>query len=117
MDRTEGTTHHNAIAADGIVGSETVFINITSSNITGSTLDLPWDGTLGGMTEVITGTTAAASANFSMNHTLGSTPSWVGLTAHGTNGSNTINLVAKGTGQIIVESALGTVALEAFLVR
>ena len=133
MDREQGTTHANAYAADGAVfthmtvgsaiigstfnGSSATFKNINGSNITGSTLALPNDGALGGMSEVVTGTTAAASLNGSFNHSLGVTPSWVGLTAHGTNGSNTINLVTKGTGQIIVESALGTVAFEALVLK
>ena len=132
-DRTQGSTHHNALVADGVVGSvievgsvltgsqiigsvvETPLV--TGSSITGSEITLPADGALGGMAETVTGTTEAASANFSKTHSLGVSPTFVGITAHGTNGSNTLNLVTKDSAAIVVESALGTVAFEALLVQ
>ena len=131
LDKEQGTTHLNALEVDGLIaddasletvvgstmlGSSVETPSFTGSQITGSGLTLPSDGALGGMSEVVTGTTGAASLQGSFNHSLVVTPSWVGLTAHGTNGSNTINLVTKGTGQIIVESAIGTVAFEALLI-
>jgi len=177
-DRTQGTTHFNAVAADGLTGSvlevgsaitgSTIsgstgdFKNLNGSTITGSiatlksivgsvqtgsiatikdivgsqisgsiitvadmvgsqisgsSLALPADGALGGMAETLTGTTEAASANFSKVHSLGVSPNFVSLTAHGTNGSNTLNLVTKDSAAIVVESALGTVAFEALLVK
>jgi len=100
-----------------ISGSIITVADMVGSQISGSSLALPEDGALGGMAETLTGTTAAASANFSKVHSLGVSPTFVGLTAHGTNGSNTLNLVTKDSAAIVVESALGTVAFEALVIK
>jgi hypothetical protein len=149
MNRSQGTTNFNAVAADGAIfshlttgsfvtgstfsGSQADFKNLNGSTITGSIatikavvgstisgsgLTLPSGGALGGMVETVTGSTAAAGANFSKNHSLGVTPTFVCLQAYATSvGSIPINLIQKGTGQIIVNSSFGTVAFEALVVK
>jgi len=105
------------VVGSQISGSIITVADVVGSQISGSSLALPADGALGGMMETVTGTTNAASLNFSKTHSLGVSPTFVGLTAHGTNGSNTINLVTKDSAAIVVESALGTVAFEGLLVQ
>ena len=101
-----------------ISGSIATLKDMVGSQMSGSSLALPENGALGGMSEVVTGTTAAAGVTLSINHSLGVTPSWVGITAYGQgDGSVTANLADKGTGTIQVESAIGTVAVEAWVVK
>ena len=111
-DRTQGTSHFNTVAADG---ADIKVIN--GSSISGSALVLPATGGLGGMAQVVTGTTGAAGATKSLTHSLGAAPSWAGVTGYDSNGSAPVNITSKGTGAILVVSAIGSIAVEAFVIK
>ena len=130
-DATQGTTHFNAVAAAAvdvgtitggknwagstITGSTATIKVIAGSNLSGSTFALPTGGGLGGMAVVVNGTTGAAGATVSSTHSLAATPAFVALTNEGTSGG--VQLMAKGTGEILVQANIGTVAYSAMLFK
>ena len=125
VDKTQGTTHDNTGWFDCVYGETSVESPLlTGSTITGSEATLASAtitaltlgvGSLGGMAQVISGSTAAANATVSATHGLGVAPSWVGLTSEGTTGG--LQLMSRGTSLIHIQANIGTVGYRALLIK
>lgn len=98
-------------------GSQATLTAVVGSNISGSTLALPVGGGLGGMTQVLLGTTGNAGATSAHAHTLAVTPTAVMLQPTGDSGTAPLTLIAKGTDNIWVTGLTSAVSFQALLVK